>query len=118
MRSIEPTDVPPYFWTISATPGVRPSAHRAKRDRCVRTAEAERVRDRGANRHRSRDPRYEIEITLGIDVDEVRGRWRHLIADRQHGEHRLDAGRGAKQVAGHRFRRRHGKLVRMLRSEE
>src|SRR6185437_8852590 len=110
MRSIVPTDVPPYFWTISATS----ARDGAKDDRRVRSTEAERVRQRGAYRHRPRDARHEIEIALRIDIDEIR-RWRrNLVANRQCREDRLDARRGTQQVPGHRFRRRDGQPVRML----
>src|SRR6185437_4125004 len=110
MRSIVPTDVPPYFWTISATS----ARDGAKDDRRVRSTEAERVRKRDANRHRPRDARHEIEIALRIGIDEIRGGRRDLIANRQRREDRLDAGRGTQQMPGHRFRRRDGKLVGVL----
>src|SRR6476469_6717257 len=107
MRSIEPTDVPPYFWTISATL----SRQRAKRDRGVGAAEAERIRNGDADAHRTRDAWHEIEIAGWIDIDEVRGRRRNLVAHRQDGEHRLDPGRSAQQVSGHRLRRRNRELA-------
>src|SRR6476619_3227649 len=104
MRSAVPTDVPPYFWTISDTR----SGRRAKGDRRVRAAEPERVRQRGPDRHRPREARHAVEVALRVDVDQVRSRRRDLMAYCERGEDRLDAGRGAKQMAGHRLRRRHG----------
>ena len=41
----------------------------------------------------------------GIGIDEVRGRRRDLVVQRQHGEHGLDPRRGPQQVAGHRLGR-------------
>src|SRR5512146_1643367 len=98
MRSIDPTDVPPYFWTISTTS----TLEGGERDRRVGAAEAERIRDRRADLHRPRNERDEIQVALRIDVDQVRGRRRDLVADREHGEDRLDAAGGTEQMSRHR----------------
>src|SRR5487761_2679060 len=123
MRSGEPTDVPPYFWTIRAILGWAsglsqapgddrtPScAERTEHERRVGPAEAERIRKRRADRHRSSGMRNEIEVAPGIGIDEIRGRRRDLVSQRQHGEHGLDPRRGAEQVTGHRLGRRYGEL--------
>ncbi len=45
---------------------------------------------------------------------EVEGRRRHLVAERQDREDRLDRARGAQQMPGRRFGRRHGELVGVI----
>src|SRR6476661_7644507 len=108
MRSVEPTDVPPYFWTMSDT-ALR--VERAECDRRVRAAESERVRQRGADLHRTRDARHEVEVAFRIDVDEIRRRRCDLVAKGQRREHGLDACGSTEQMSGHRLRRRNGELV-------
>src|SRR5512142_3462548 len=110
MRSIDPTDVPPYFWTIST----ESTLEGGERDRRVGAAEAERIRDRGADWHRSRNERHEIQVALGIYVDQVRGGRRNLVADREHGEDRLDTAGRTEQMSRHRFRRGHRQSIRVL----
>ena len=46
-----------------------------------------------------------VEIALRILVEDVDRRRRHLVVQRQHREHRLDAAGAAEQVAGHRLGR-------------
>src|SRR5260221_10470341 len=110
MRSVEPTDVPPYFWTISAIA----AAERAEHERGVGAAKAERIGHRTSDLHLARDKRHEVEIAVWIDVDEVGRRRRDLVAQREHGEHGLDAAGGAQQMSGHRFGRRDGELARVV----
>ena len=120
MRSVEPTEVPPYFWTISAIAGreaaaTRRASQRAERERGVGAAEAEGVGQRAADRSScARCSGTKSRSHCGIDVDEVDGRRRDLVAHREHGEHRLDAAGGAEQVAGHRLGRAHRELVRVV----
>src|SRR5512143_4120747 len=120
MRSTLPTDVPPYFWTIRAivyaagvegslAPGSRDAAEGERR---VGAAEAERVGERAADRHRTGGQRHEIEVALRILVEQVRRGRRDLVAQRKRGEHGLDATRGPEQVAGHRLGRADGQLRR------
>jgi len=87
----------------------------AERERRVGAAETERVRQRRANLHLARDERNEVEIALRVLLEQIRSGWGQLMMEREHGEHRFDAASGAQQVAGHRFRRAHGKLARVIR---
>src|SRR5260221_4712063 len=107
MRSVEPTDVPPYFWTISAIA----SAQRTKYERRIGAAEAERIGHCTRDLQLARSERHEVEIALRIDVDEVGRGGRDLVAQREHGEHRLDAAGSAQQMSGHGLGRRNGELV-------
>src|SRR5690349_12346392 len=109
MRSTLPTEVPPYLWTISAT-----ISDGAEHQRGVGAAEAERVGQRRADLHVARRIRHEVEIALRILLEQVRRGWCNLVAQRQRGEHRLDAARGAEQVPRHRLGRRHCEPVRMV----
>src|SRR5205085_5970569 len=93
MRSMLPTDVPPYFWTIRAMRGwlagaVRGS-HRAERECRVGAAEAERVGKRAADPHAPRGIGDEVEIALRVLLEQVRGGRRDLVAQRERGEHGL-----------------------------
>src|SRR5262249_49357920 len=116
IRSTLPTEVPPYFWTISAMLRIpaavgdepQPRSELPERDRRVGAAEAEGIRQRRANGHLARRVGNEIQVAARILPEQVRGGRRDLVADRQHREHRFDAGSGAKQVAGHRLGRRDG----------
>src|SRR5690348_1282258 len=115
MRSVLPTEVPPYFWTISAMRSRFPAcSHRAERDGRVGAAEAEGVGKRRADRHAARSIGYEVEIALRVLPKQVRRRRRDLIAQGQHREDRLDGGSRAEQVAGHRFGRRDRELARVI----
>src|SRR5437899_4260557 len=117
MRSMLPTDVPPYFWTIRAMAlaALRALAsQRAEHDGRVGAAEAERVGHRGGDPHLPRLARHEIEVALRILLKQVRRRRRNLVADREHREHRFDARRGAQEVTRHRLGRRHGELACMV----
>src|SRR5664280_3853666 len=57
---------------------------------------------------------YIIQVAVRIRKFVVDRRRRHLIADGQHGDARLDSARAAQQVPGHRLRGTHRYLVRML----
>src|SRR2546423_1432685 len=107
MRSMLPTDVPPYFWTIRGMrrwlAGAVRGSDRAERERRVGAAEAERVRQCGADAHAPRGIRDEVEIALRVLLEQVRRGRRGLVAQRERGEHGLDAAGGAEQVAGHRL---------------
>src|SRR3954447_12977483 len=81
MRSVVPTDVPPYFWTMSAI-----ALHRAERERGVRPAEAERVRQCRADAHRPRGVRHEVEVALRVLPEQVRGGRCDLLLKRERGE--------------------------------
>src|SRR5215472_17593036 len=93
MRSVLPTEVPPYFWTISATSDL------AKRDRRVGAAEAKGIGQRRADLHLARLDGHEVEVAQRILLEEVRGRRRDLIADREHREHSFDRRRRAQQMS-------------------
>src|SRR6516225_7888799 len=108
MRSMLPTEVPPYFWTMSATSDL------AKSDRRVGAAEAEGVGQRRADLHLARRVGHKVEIALRVLLEEIRGRRCDLIADGEHREYRLDRCRRAKEMAGHRFGRRDRELCSML----
>src|SRR5205085_5498697 len=100
MRSTVPTEVPPYFWTIRAMTGATSRSDRAEGERGVRPAEAEGIRQRRADGHFARSVRHEIQVALRVLLEQIRRGRRDLIAQRQRGEHGLDAARGAEQVTG------------------
>src|SRR5512138_1067336 len=56
MRSVEPTEVPPYFWTINM------GSHGAEREGRVGAAESERVGERAGDFHPARGVGHEIEV--------------------------------------------------------
>src|SRR5208283_1940224 len=88
IRSMPPTDVPPYFCTIRAMNLCSdPASQPAEGEGRVGPAEAERIGQRGANRHGPRRVGNEIEIAARILEEQVRGGRCHLIAQ---GEYRKD----------------------------
>ena len=110
IRSMLPTEVPPYFWTISAMAvpsrsGMR--AHAGADDSLQPLARNTSVAfvppkpnefDIAASIFMcARHARDVVEIALRILVEQIRGRRRDLIADREHREDRLDAAGGAEQ---------------------
>src|SRR5207237_5432180 len=103
IRSTLPTEVPPYFWTISAIRSRGRDSQRAERECRVGAAEAEGVGQRGTDRHPARRIGHEVEIAARILLEQVRRRWRDLIAQRKHREHGFDCGCGAEKMSGHRL---------------
>src|SRR5215470_2567314 len=110
IRSVLPTEVPPYFWTISATV----ASELAERDGRVGPAEAEGIGQCSANLHPTRRVRHEVEIAARILLEQVRCRQCDLIADREHGEDPFNRRRGTQQMTRHRLGRRHSELCGML----
>src|ERR1044071_611353 len=82
--------------------------------RRVRPAEAEAVRERVVEARLAWLVGDVVEVALGVWVDVVDGRREPPVVDGEDGEDRLDAARGAEQVAGHRLRRTHRELVGVL----
>src|SRR5438874_11293642 len=86
----------------------------AERECRVGAAEAERVRQRATDFHFPCDERHEIAVALRIAVDEIRCRRRHLIAERQRGEHGFDTAGGTEEVARHGLGRADRHLPRTI----
>src|SRR6056297_2931049 len=72
----------------------------AEHQRGVGAAEAEGVRQRDPDVPLHRLQRREVDLALDRGVLEVQRRRRHLVAQRQQAEDRLDRARRAQQVAG------------------
>src|SRR5690349_5427424 len=83
-------------------------------ERAVGAAEAEVVLDGVLDPHLPRRVGAVVEIALGILVEDVDRRRRDLVAQRQHGEDRLDAAGATEQVAGHRLGRADDELLRVV----
>src|SRR4029079_503510 len=104
-----PTEVPPYFWTISAMTAFGPRRHDAgagagrsqppEGERRVGAAETEYVRQRGADSHPAGLVRHEVEVAARIAVEKICRRRRDLVAQGEHGGHRLEPPRVAQQSA-------------------
>src|SRR5471030_2655204 len=62
----------------------RGQSERTKRQRSVGAAEAEGIGQGGANFHIARGIRNEIEVALGIAIEQIRRGRRDLIAHREH----------------------------------
>src|SRR5690606_35736399 len=102
-----------------AAPAPRPERSRGsseplERERSVRAAEAEGIRNRDLDPRLARLVRRVVEITFGILVLEVDRRRNDLVAQRENREDRFRRARRADHVARRRLRRADRELLRVL----
>jgi hypothetical protein len=61
------------------------------------------VRQRYADRGASCDVRHVVEVALRVRILEINGRVQNLVANREHGGHRLERAGRAHHVTNHRL---------------